>query len=66
MSCICAVPPKCFAQCVPGKYENFECIHDCIKKRYDYGGCVPNFKGKCCCTTDDKNNVLPIVGDLSN
>ncbi|EOA28470.1 hypothetical protein CARUB_v10024676mg [Capsella rubella] len=43
---------KCIAQCVPGVYEYFECIHDCITERYDDGRCYPGPNtGKCCCTS---------------
>lgn len=47
--CICAEPPNCQTQCVPGKYGLYECIYDCIVSGYDYGTCNPNPSGKCCC-----------------
>lgn len=47
--CICAEPPNCQTQCVPGKYGLYEFIYDCIVSGYDYGTCNPNPSGKCCC-----------------
>ncbi|ESQ53021.1 hypothetical protein EUTSA_v10017654mg, partial [Eutrema salsugineum] len=38
----------CIATCVPGKYEGYECNHDCFNNGYDDGKCDPKTK-KCCC-----------------
>ncbi|XP_022569070.1 putative defensin-like protein 57 [Brassica napus] len=36
----------CFIPCSPS-YGTYECLHDCLYKRYHDGNCV---NGRCCCS----------------
>ncbi|CAG7908481.1 hypothetical protein BRARA_D02612 [Brassica rapa] len=39
----------CDVPCVPGKYELFECAHDCMVDGFSTGYCDKKSQ-KCCCT----------------